>query len=116
MNRLPAESSRFRTPISRPTPSQTARTPKKNPKRPKQERYNEDSYRRAITRACHVAFPPPEPLRRIKVQGRKGLRWETDPEWRQRLGPEKWKQLVQWQHAHAWHPPPTAPQRGHASA
>jgi integrase len=40
------------------TPSQAARRPKENPKRPKRKRYDETSYRNAIYRACDRAFPP----------------------------------------------------------
>lgn len=72
------------------------------------ERYTTQSYGRAIDAACDKAFPPPEELRRKQVpaRGRKSnaLRWESDPEWRDRLGPDGWAQLKQWRHAHRWSP------------
>ncbi|MFH1417126.1 MAG: tyrosine-type recombinase/integrase [Planctomycetota bacterium] len=51
---------------------------KRNPKRRPRDHYTTDSYRRAITRACDKAFPPPDGL--------------TDDE------------LMQWRNEHRWHP------------
>jgi integrase len=32
------------------------------------------------------------------------MRWETEAEWRLRLGVEKWMELKCWQQKHRWHP------------
>jgi integrase len=77
---------------------------KSNPKRAAGNHYTVDSYRRAIQRACDDAFPPPAKLDRRRVKGRKGKRWETYMEWRQRLGGPQCDQLRRWQHEHRWHP------------
>ena len=68
------------------------------------DHYTVASYRRAIARACDAAFPPPPALRRKQVRGKKGLRWETPLEWRERLGEQQWRVLKEWQKAHRWHP------------
>jgi len=69
-------------------------------------RYTVNAYRKGVTRACDKAFPPPEHLqrRRVAASGRKHERWETDREYRQRLGAEGWAELQQWQRDHRWHP------------
>lgn len=54
------------------------------------------SYRRAIARACDVAFPPPKPL--AQQQG------ETQQQWIERLSAEQREELKQWQKDHRWHP------------
>jgi integrase len=77
---------------------------KSKPKRTKRDRYDVASYRRAITRGCDKAFPPPADLQRIKVEGRKATRWETHTEWKERLGPDSWAKLLAWQREHRWHP------------
>lgn len=77
---------------------------KRKPKRKPHERYTATSYARAVTRACDQAFPPPEHLQRHKVHGKKGTRWETNHEWRQRLGEANWAELKVWQHEHRWSP------------
>ena len=44
---------------------------------------------------------------RVPAAGRKAkrsTRWESAAEWKARLGPAKWADLVQWQQAHRWHP------------
>lgn len=64
------------------------RTPGKN--------YTTDSYRRAIARACDVAFPPPPPLARKEG--------ETETDWLKRLTEEQQEELADWQKAHRWHP------------
>lgn len=66
--------------------------------------YDVAAYRRAIERGCDLAFPPPENLRRGKIKGKKGMRWETRAEWRARLGRVLWAELETWQKAHRWHP------------
>jgi integrase len=70
-------------------------------------RYTTVSYLRSIYRACDAAFSPPQHLARHRVaahRGKDGTRWETDREWRARLGDEKWVELQQWQADHRWHP------------
>lgn len=70
--------------------------------------YTAASYGRAIQYACDQAFPPPERLarKRVPARGRKhqATRWETDAEWRSRLGPERWEELKTWRREHRWHP------------
>src|SRR5262249_56866253 len=61
------------------TPSQAARKPRKDPKRPRGERYLVSAYRLAIYRACDRAFPPPPPLAKRDD--------ETWKEWRGRRAP-----------------------------
>jgi site-specific recombinase XerD len=78
------------------TPSQAARKPKKNPKRPKSERYRVAAYRLAIYRACEPAFPPPAPLAKRED--------ETWREWRGRLTADDRAELRRWRKAHRWHP------------
>jgi len=65
-------------------------------KRTAGERYNKDSYRRAIHRACDRAFPPTGELAQ-----REG---ETKKQWRSRLNPEQREQLKAWQAEHRWSP------------
>jgi integrase len=60
------------------------------------EAYTVDSYRRAIQRACEVAFPLPKKLRRANG--------ESNREWRERLKPEEWRQVQAWRAEHRWHP------------
>ena len=78
------------------TPSQAARKPKTNPKRPRSERYRVAAYRLAIYRACDRAFPPPAPLAK-----REGETWK---EWRDRLTVGDRAELRRWRKAHRWHP------------
>ena len=72
------------------------------------ERYTVASYYRAIVRACDEAFAPAAELarQRVPANGRKknATRWETVAEWKARLGPEKWAEVVKWQQEHRWHP------------
>jgi integrase len=81
---VPAEAERKRNAEKRAgrqspmTPSQSRRRPKRNRKRPPGEHYTANSYRRAIHRACGLAFPAPEDL-------------DAD-------------QLKAWRKAHQWHP------------
>lgn len=72
-------------------------------KREPQDQFTPDSYREAIARACRQAFPPPEDLRRQKIPGARGSRWETTDEWKRRLG-KRWEELEAWQMQHHWHP------------
>lgn len=69
-------------------------------------RWDKTSYRRAIERGCDLAFPVPADLARVRVEtaGRRYRRLETVKEWRNRLGVEKWAQLLKWRDEHRWHP------------
>ncbi len=78
------------------TPSQAARKPKVNPKRPKRERYDETSYRNAIYRACDRAFPPQGELARRPK--------ESKAKWLARLTVEQRGVLTRWRGDHRWHP------------
>ena len=72
----------------------TCRT--RNRKRPPSGQYTNDSYRRAIHRACDAAFPAAEPLaRREKESVRK---------WRERLTSTQRDELKEWQSQHRWSP------------
>jgi len=66
--------------------------------------YTVDSYRRAIKRACDLAFPPTGELARIKIKGKRGKRWETMAEWRERVGRDGWAEVKAWRKEHRWHP------------
>lgn len=57
---------------------------------------NERLYREAIYRACEKVFPPPAPL--VRQKG------ETDKQWKLRLTPDQWKELLKWQADHRWSP------------
>jgi site-specific recombinase XerD len=57
-------------------PSQAKRRPKKNRKRPPGDRYTTNSYRRAIHRACELAFPAPDDLAEEKLQ-----EWRKQHQW-----------------------------------
>src|SRR5262249_41459832 len=48
---------------------------------------------------------PPADLARGRAPAGQGRRqWETRAEWKARLGPEKWAELLAWRRAHGWHP------------
>ena len=49
---------------------------KRNRKRPPRDRYNRDSYRRAVQRACDKAFPPPQTLSADELK-----KWQTKHRW-----------------------------------
>lgn len=83
-----------RTPLS--YGNRPGRNLKRNPKRTAGEQYTTESYRRAIHRACDLAFPPPEPLCR-----RDG---ESVREWHGRLTEQQKAELNQWQSDHRWSP------------
>ncbi len=67
----PADSERQRSALRRTgrksplTPSQRQRQPRVDRSRPPADRYTKDSYRRAVTRACELAFEMPAELKRI---------------------------------------------------
>lgn len=69
---------------------------KEAPLRKPGNRYDVNSYRRAIARACDVAFPPPEHL--AQAEG------ETREEWMNRLSEERKAEPRAWRKAHRWHP------------
>jgi integrase len=65
-------------------------------RRPPAERYTRLSYAQAITRACDLAFPAPEPLAKRPD--------ETIAAWKARLAPEQHAQLAAWRKSQRWHP------------
>jgi integrase len=67
-----------------------------NPKVKPGDRFTTASYRRAITRACIAAFPPPAPL------GQRGD--ETAAQWKARLTPDQKLELKAWRKKHHFHP------------
>ena len=69
---------------------------KRTPKRSAGEQYTAHSYRRAIHRACDIAFPAPEPLcqRNDESQG----------QWNDRLTEKQRADLEKWQSEHRWSP------------
>jgi integrase len=69
---------------------------KRKPKRSAGNNYTNDSYRRAIHRACDLAFPAPEPLARLEK--------ETAKQWRERLTSTQRDELKQWQSQNQWSP------------
>jgi integrase len=72
-----------------------------NPQRFPGEQYDVSSYRRAITRACDLAFPLPAHLGRRRKSPR---RLESEQEWLQRLTPAEKQEIRQWRKAYRWHP------------
>lgn len=56
------------------------------------EQYTNDSYRRAIVRACELAFGMPDELRRIDYKASREKRAEL------------YKRASKWRAAHCWHP------------
>ena len=69
---------------------------KRKPKRTAGEQYTTGSYRKAIHRACDLAFPAPEPLCRRTD--------ESVRDWRERLTDTQRAELDQWQSDHRWSP------------
>jgi integrase len=69
---------------------------KHDPKWSAGDRYTTDSYRRAIARACDLAFPPRQPLT-IRDE-------ETIAAWQARLTQRERDEIAAWQKAHRWHP------------
>ena len=69
---------------------------KRKPKRTAGEKYTTGSYRKAIHRACDLAFPAPEPLCRRTD--------ESVRDWRERLTDMQRAELDQWQSDHRWSP------------
>lgn len=95
---IPAESEQQRNATRREnrqtpmTPSQARRRPKRRPKRAPGDRYTTATYRRAIERACEIAFEIPKELRRISGK--------LPSDERERLR----KQAASWRRGHCWHP------------
>lgn len=69
---------------------------KREPMRKPGDKYVRGSYESAINRACDLAFPPPEPLRRLPGESRK--------KWMERLTPNERNELKMWQKDHRWSP------------
>jgi integrase len=81
------------------TPSQAARRPKNRPIRAPRDRYTTPSYRRAIERACEIAFGMPAELQGAQRDD-KGKRLTESPA-------EKKKRLLlakEWRHDNVWNP------------
>ena len=99
---------RAQTHAQRRTPTSCGNRPGTNrtsdPQRPAGDAYTTASYRRCIERACDQAFSPPADLARCKVPGKKGQRWESNAEWKRRLGSAKWARLEAWRKEHRWTP------------
>jgi integrase len=85
---------------TRKTPAKYGNCPGKcrtrNRKRPPSGQYTNDSYRRAIHRACDAAFPATEPLARRET--------ESMRKWRERLTPKQQEELNEWQSKNRWSP------------
>jgi integrase len=69
---------------------------KRKPKRTAGEQYTTESYRRAIHRACDLAFPAPEQICR-----RDG---DSVKQWQERLTDRQRVELNQWKSDHRWSP------------
>lgn len=71
---------------------------RKNPKVKPGDRYDVSSYRRAVSRACDQAFPPPAPL--CRAEG------ETEETWRRRIlaDADLRRQLAEWRKANSYSP------------
>lgn len=74
---------------------------KVSPRWKARDKYDVNSYRKGIARACDKAFPPPEHLRPLILP--KGKR-ETQQAYLARLSDDEKVELKAWQKAHRWHP------------
>jgi integrase len=74
------------------TPSQAARQPTSDARRRPKDRYSVSSYRRAIERACEVAFGMPDDLRTISNS------MTAEEKCRRRAA------AADWRRAYCWHP------------
>lgn len=96
--------------MARKTPPQWGNAPgtnrKPHPKRKPRSKYCRGALGTAVRRACEQAFPLPEPLRRRRrlTKARKSERYETEAEWRERLGPDRWAEVEAFRDEHYWHP------------
>jgi integrase len=99
---------RERRSAGRKTPLNEGNTPgsnvKRKPKRQPGDRYDANSYGRAIDRGCDAAFPPPAELSRLWIGDGEERRLESEGAWRARLGEKRWAALEQWRREHRWHP------------
>jgi len=59
-------------------------------------KYDSHSFRRAIHRACDLAFPPPEPLEQLGD--------ESARQWRERLTEKQRRELKRWHSENRWSP------------
>ncbi|MGC4032195.1 MAG: site-specific integrase [Tepidisphaeraceae bacterium] len=84
---------------ARKTPPNQGNSPgtnrRRRPEKTPGERYDTDSYRRAITYAIRRAFPPPPGLARLKKESRRA--------WQDRLG-GRWADLVAYRKSVSWSP------------
>lgn len=91
------------TPLSCGNAPGTNRT--EDPRKRPGDHYTTSSYSRAILVACDKVFPLPEHLAQRQTKGKNSeRRREFVPEWKKRIGPDGWKQVVAWRKAHRWHP------------
>jgi integrase len=65
-------------------------------KRPPGDAYTTTTYRKAINRACDLAFPPEGDLARKEK--------ETHAKWKARMTPEQHVEVKRWRKAHRWSP------------
>jgi integrase len=97
---------------ARKTPLSCGNTPttdhRRKGKRAPRDHFDKASYCHAVGRACRKAFPPPSHLSRLRLPAggrkKKATRQESRREWKTRLGPELWAELIAWEKAHHWHP------------
>ncbi|CAN5440688.1 site-specific integrase [soil metagenome] len=82
--------------VSPMTPSQLKRRRKRSRRRSPRDRFDVNTYRRAIARACEFAFPPPGDLAKRDD--------ESKTEWAARLTPEQKADLQAWRKKHTWAP------------
>lgn len=84
---------------SRLTPSQAARRCKRDRSRPPKHHYTKDSYRRAIARACELAFGMPDELRNIRTALMAIPESRRAAEKRRLL-----REAAAWREKHCWSP------------
>jgi integrase len=82
--------------VSPMTPSQAARRQKRGRRRAPRDRFDVNTYRRAIARACEFAFPRPGELAKRDDESKK--------EWAARLTLEQTGDLNAWRRRHTWAP------------
>jgi site-specific recombinase XerD len=94
----------------RKTPMHQGNAPGSNRKRQdrtrrsKGDHYTDDSYRRAIARACADAFPPPEHLRPREWMEGMTRRRESLATFKARLTKTEREELSAWRRDHLWNP------------
>jgi integrase len=77
---------------------------KARPQRTPGIKYTAASYRRAVQRACDIAFPPPTPLAKIPADPARKRKAETNPQRWARLTPKQRTELRKWRELHRFHP------------